>query len=132
MKLDLSNEIDRKRAGSYLAKLIEKQARIEIKKFIPKRTIQQNKYFHMACSILSDYSGYTVDEMKIIIKDQLEFMTYTKHGHRFYISSADLDKIAFIALVDYVRDFGEQHGCYIPTPAEYLESQFEIERELKI
>jgi len=132
MKLDLSNDIDRKRAESYLAKLIEKQERIEIKKFVSKRTVQQNKYFHVACSILSDYSGYTVDEMKIIIKDQLEFMNYTKHEHKFYVSSADLDRIEFIALVDYTRNFGDQHGCYIPTPKEYLENQFIVEKELKI
>ncbi len=132
MKLDLSNQIDQKRAESYLAKLIEKQARIEIKKFYAKRTLSQNAYFHVACTILSDYSGYTVDEMKIIIKDQLEFMTYTKHGHKFYVSSADLDKIKFMALVDYTRDFGDQNGCYIMTPEDWLENQFIIEKELKI
>ena len=91
MKLNLSNSIDRNKAETYLKKLVEKGAKIELKEFKPKRSLSQNNYFHVCCAILSDFSGYTIDEMKIIIKDQLEFMNYTKNGHKFYRSTADRD-----------------------------------------
>lgn len=132
MKYDLSQEADKKMAISYFKKLLDSGARIELKKFHSQRTLRQNNYFHAACKMLSDYSGYTIDETKIIIKEQLEFMTYEKGGHRFYRSSADLDKIEFADLVDFTRDFGDQHGCYIPTSDEYMESQFEIEKQYNI
>jgi len=129
MKLNLSNNIDRNKAETYLKKLIEKKAKIELKEFKPSRSNQANKYFHVCCAILSDYSGYTIDEIKIIIKDQLEFMTYTKNGHKFYRSSANLDTDEFTLLVDFTRSFGEDHGQYIPTPEEYYDNQFDIEKQ---
>ena len=132
MKFDLQNDMDYKKAITYLKKLFERKDKIEIKKFQNKRTNLQNRYFHVACTILSDYSGYTVDEMKLIIKDKLEFMNYDKGGHHFYRSTADLNKELFIILVDYTRGFGQDQGCYIPTPQEYYESQFDTEKELKI
>ena len=57
MKLDLSREYDINRGKTYLAKLIKSGARIELKKYQERRSIQQNSYFHVACKILSDYSG---------------------------------------------------------------------------
>ena len=132
MKYDLINDSEKDQARKYFDKLCESEAKIEIRKFHGKRTLSQNSYFHVACTILSDYSGYTVPEMKIIIKDQLDFMSYDKGGHHFYVSSANLDKMQFIELVDFVRAFGESNDCYIPTPEEYLQSQFEIEKQLNI
>ena len=132
MKFDLSNDMDYKRVVTYLKKLFERKDRIEIKKFQEKRTNLQNRYFHVACGILSDWSGYTIDEMKIIIKTNLTFMTYRKGGHTFFVSTADLDKEEFILLVDYTRGFAQDQGCYIPTPEEYQQAQFETEKELNI
>ena len=132
MKFDLSDDMDYKKAVTYFSKMLRTGNKIEIKKFQDKRTNLQNRYFHVACTILSDYSGYTPEEMKIILKDRLEFMFYWKGKHKFYRSSADLNKLEFITLVDYTRGFGQDNGCYIPTPEEYYESQFATEKELKI
>lgn len=132
MKFDLSISPDRNKAKQYFDKLIEQKSKIELKKFSVSRSNQQNKYFHAACGILSDYSGYTIEEIKIIIKDQLEFMTYEKNGHRFYVSTADLNKDQFGDLVDFVISFGDSHGCHIMTPDEFYDNQFAIEKELKI
>lgn len=129
MKLNLSNSIDRNKAETYFKKLVDKGAKIELKEFNPKRSLSQNNYFHVCCAILSDFSGYTIDEMKIIIKDQLEFMNYTKNGHKFYRSSADLNTDEFTLLVDFTRSFGQNHGQYIPTPDEYYDNQFDVERQ---
>jgi len=130
MKLDLSIEYDCKKAIEYFGSLLKDASKIELKKCAERRSINQNSYFHVACKILGDYAGYTVPETKIIIKDQLEFMTYTKNNHRFYRSTSDLTKEEFTELIEYVRSFGDQHGCYIPTSEEYITNHFEIEREL--
>ena len=126
MKYDLSKEFERNKALTYMTSLIAKDAKIELKEFKPKRTLPQNSYFHACCKLLSEYSGYTIPETKIIIKDQLEFMHYQKGGHKFYRSSADLDKMEFIELIEFTRSFGDQHGVYIPTSEEYLLHQFEL------
>ena len=59
-------------------------------------------------------------------------MTYEKNGHKFLRSTTDLDTKAFANLMDFTRSFGENHGCYIMTPEEYLEYQFQIEREFNL
>lgn len=128
MKLDLTKSIDIGRAKTYLETLIKKGSKIELKQYRPKRTNRQNAYFHVCCGLLSDYSGYTIDEVKKIIKDQLEFMKYEKGGHIFYRSSSDLDTLEFTKLVDHTRSFGEDHGCYIPTPEQYYETPFDVEK----
>lgn len=129
MKFDLSSNYDRFKAEEYFKKLLDKGEKIELKKFVGSRTNLQNRYFHVCCKILGDYAGYTVDETKVIIKDQLDFMTYNKGTHRFYRSTSELDKEEFTALIDYVRSFADQHGCNIPTPEEYYEYQFEINKQ---
>lgn len=131
MKLDLSKDFDINKARTRLESLISKGSKIELREVTKPRTRDQNAYFHVCMAILGDYAGYTIDEMKIIIKDQLEFMTYEKNGHRFYVSTADLDKELFTKLIDFTRSFGENHGCYIPTPDQYYHDKFYYDKELQ-
>ena len=131
MKYDLSKPFDINKAKSRFQKLVEKRAKIEIKEYKALRSLSQNSYWHLACGILGDYAGYTIDEMKIILKDQLDFMTYEKNGHKFYKSSAELDTAEFTKLVDFTRAFGDQHGCYIPTPDEMTTQRFEVEQSIQ-
>ena len=130
MKLDLSIDFDRKKAKTYFDKLMEEGARIEIKKHHNSRTLNQNSYLHACLKILCDYSGYAISEMKQILYGQIPFMSYSKGGHTFYNSSADLDKQQFADLIEWVREFGNSQGVYIPTSEEYLQSEFEIEKDL--
>lgn len=129
MNFDLTINYDRFKAEEYFKKLMDKGEKIELKKFVGSRTNLQNRYFHVCCKILGDYAGYTVDEIKVIIKEQLDFMKYTKGKHTFLRSTAELDKDEFIALIDYIRSFADQYGCTIPTSEEFNEYQFEIEKQ---
>jgi len=128
MKLNLSDTVEQTKAREYFQKLIAEGAQIELKKFKPSRSNQQNRYFHLCCTLLSDYSGYTTDEVKMIIKNQLEFMSYLKGKHKFYKSSAELNTEEFTLLIDFTREFAHQHGVNIPTPEEYFNNQFEIDK----
>lgn len=132
MKLDLSIAFDRNKATVYFNKLLSNQEKIELKKHQPRRSKNQNAYWHVACTILSEETGYTVDEIKTIIKDQLEFMTYTKNCRRFYRSSLDLNTIEFANLIEFTKSFAESNGYYIPTPDEYYDHQFDVEKQLQL
>jgi hypothetical protein len=130
LKLDLSKSFDKKKAQTYLDKLIEKQSKIELKEYKEARSNRQNRYFHVICTILADDLGYTVDEMKIEIKRNLEWMMYIKNGKKFLKSSKELDTKEFTDLIDYTRSIGEENGCYLPTPDEYYGNTFEFEKLL--
>ena len=130
MKLDLSKSFDQKKAQTYLGKLIEKQSKIELKEYKEPRSNRQNRYFHAICAILGNDLGYTVDEMKIVIKRNLEWMIYQKNGVTFLRSSADLDTKEFTDLIDFTRSIGEENGCYLPTPDEFYGNMFDYEKLL--
>ena len=130
MKLDLSNKLDCNRAKQYLDKLIEKKSKAELKEFRPQRTNQQNRYFHACCAVFGDYTGYSVEEVKVIIKREFgRFMVYEKNGDKFLTSTSDLDKMQFIEFMDFFRNLASEQGCYLMTPEEFYEQQFEIEKQ---
>ena len=41
-----------------------------------------------------------------------------------------LDTKQLTDFIDWVRTFAGMHGCYIPTPDEYIQNQFDIDREI--
>ena len=126
MKYDTSKEADKARA--YLEKLIAKQARVEVKEFRDARTLNQNSYFHLCCQILASDTGYTTEEIKQIIKDELEFMKYKKGDRYFLRSTADLNKDEFTVLIEVLLNFALEHGFNLPSPDEYLNNQFTIQK----
>ena len=129
MKFDLSIDYDLKKLEKRLEFLKGKQARIELNEFKPRRTSSQNRYFHSVCGLLGNELGYTIEEMKVVIKDELDFMQYEKGGKKFRKSTADLDTVEFAKLIDYVIKLGDDHGVRIPTPDEYRAHQWEVEKE---
>lgn len=131
MKLDLGKSFDQNRARKRLEHLIGKGAKIELTEYVPKRTNQQNRYLHCCFNILADSTGYTPQEIKSIVKDEVEFMTYEKGGHKFHRSTADLDKEQFGILIDKVREIADMAGCAIPTPEQFRDNQFEVEKEFE-
>jgi hypothetical protein len=131
LKLDLSNHLDQNKACTYFERLLREGKKIELKEFAPARTSLQNRYFHAICTILGNDLGYTVDEMKIVIKRHLEWMQYKVNGQTFLRSSSSLDTIEFTDLIDFTRSTGQDNGCYLPTPDEYYQNTFEIEKLIK-
>jgi hypothetical protein len=132
MLLNLSNEIDKKKAESYLEKLMEDGSKIELKKVQEKRSINQNSYLHVCAAMICQESGYTIEECKIELKRQFgKFFIYEKNGHKFLLSSRDLDTVQMTEWIDWIRQMAiDTLGIYIPTPEEYLQHQFELDRQL--
>jgi hypothetical protein len=133
MLLDLSNSYDQNKAKAYLAKLIEKGEKVEIRKVQKQRTIRQNAYLHCCLAMFSNETGYTIDESKELFSHQLpDILRYTKNGVNFRKSTAELDTKEMTVLIDKIREMAlDQLGLYIPSSNEYLINKFQIDRELE-
>ena len=130
MKFDLSQGEDCVRAEDYFNKLLGQNARIEIKKHSGVKSARQNRYLYACFKVLSDYSGYTVEEIKQILKTTSSVMVIEKGGHRFLRSISELDSKEMTTFIDEVRSFGLDHDCYIFSPDEFYQNQFNIEKQL--
>lgn len=131
MKLDLSKSFDRNKAEVYLKKLTEKGAKAEIKEFIQKRNLSQNSYLHVCFASIAKETEYRIDEAKIVLKREYG-LVYEKNGQKFLRSTATLDKLEISDFIDWLREFSlTQLGTYIPTSEEYIQHQFEIEKDLE-
>jgi len=132
MKLDLSKNTDVKRATDYLQKLISDKCKIELSKVQEKRTQQQNKYVHVLFCLFGIHTGYSKDEAKTIVKRSCSFMKYEKKGVLFLRSTADLNTKEMTDFIDWFRNWSSNaHGCYLPSPEEYDQNAFEIDRQIE-
>ena len=131
MIYDLSDSYSAKQAKAYFDSLLKAGADIELKKRQQPKTVSQNAYLHVAFSILAISLGYSLDEIKTLIKRQIDFMIYEKNNTKFLRSVATLDKTEIGNLIDRVRAFGVEQGIYIPTPEEYLQSKTTIDIEIE-
>jgi hypothetical protein len=75
--------------------------------------------------------GYSLHEVKTLLKREYgEGMFYTKNGQKFLKSTSDLDSLEMTHFIDWLRAFSmDQFGCYIPTSEEYLENQFQLQKQ---
>jgi hypothetical protein len=134
VKLDLSIDYDLERFKAYSEKLIKKQAKTELKEIKAKRSISQNSYFHLCVSFFCNHAGYSLTEGKTILKRAFgKFMVYELNGNKFLTSSANIDTLQLTEFIDWIRNIAcfENLGVYVPTPEEYIENQYQIDRELQ-
>lgn len=134
MKLDLSIGYDLGRFKAYSDKLIKKGAKTELKEIRAKRSINQNAYFHLCISFFCNEAGYSLIEGKTILKRTFgKFMVYENKGNKFLTSSANIDTEQMTEFIDWIRNIAcmENLGVYVPTPEEYIQNQYHIDRELQ-
>jgi hypothetical protein len=133
MILDLSLEFDLKKFNSYCDKLITNKSKVNIKKVQNKMTISQNSYLHVCICFFCLETGYTKEEGKIVLKREFgSFMVYEKQGRKFLRSSSDLDTLEVTEFIEWIRNLCyENFDCYVPTPQEYIQNQFEINKQLQ-
>ena len=132
MKYSLSNQHELRLFKDKVNQLIEKLADVELKIVRKQRTIRQNSYLHVCITLFAIHFGYTIDEAKTLLKRKCGFMTYEKNGTKFLRSTAKLDTLEMIQLIDFIRTFASIEGCYIPTSEEYLENKFFIDNEIEL
>ena len=95
--------------------------------FKVKRSLQQNKYLHKIFSLMADHTGYSLSEIKTLMKHEFGFyeeVTNKKTGEVLinYLSTADLSKKEFADFTEKVVMFANKHGLNILSPEEFYET----------
>lgn len=132
MKYNLSTPEEVEQVKQYLQKLIEKEAKIELKEVRPQRSLNQNNYLYLILSMYAIETGYNVEEIKLLLKNDMAYlMTYQKNGLTFPRSTASLDSKEMTDFIEFTRNHAGLNGIYLPDPEEYSQSRFEYEREVE-
>jgi len=131
MIYDLSNNIDKNKASFKLDELIKSSKVIELTEKRKKRTISQNSYLHVAISLLAIDTGYTLEEIKTVLKRECIFMRYKKESNVFLKRTRDLDTKELTDFIEFIIDYAGKLGIYIPSSEEYLINQIEINKEIQ-
>lgn len=135
--LKFPNEV--KAAYAYLENLEEHQARVEITKKSPIRSLAQNRYCYLCLGFFATEFGYTIDEIKhdifkkkvnpeIFIRKRInkrgEEITYVR-------STAELTTAEMNTALERFRNYSAMEcQFYIPAPNETQFLEF-VEREIE-
>ena len=130
MKYDLSNSLDQSKAKVYFDKLILKNDKIELKAIKGSRSISINSYLHVCITLFAIEFGYTLAEAKTLLKRECEFMIYEKNGLKFLVETSKQNNEECSKFVEWIRNYANQQGLYIPDANEYKENKFTIDREI--
>lgn len=120
MIYNLSQENHKEAAIRRLENLISRKARVEIKHKRVNRTLRQNRYFHLLCGYFGINFGYTIEEVKMIIKTEVcpHLGVYIKNGRKFIISSADWNTKQMTEVIDMFKDYSATKDLPLPEANE--------------
>lgn len=101
---------------------------------ISEKTNPQNRYFHLCCKLIGEHFGYTMPDMKHLLKEHFELykeFPNKKTGEikRRYLSIAELTKKEMTELIDNVYNFAMSYNIHILTPEEYFLKIKSLENE---
>ena len=130
MKLNLSIQADANKAETYFAKLLKDGAKIELKKIAPPRSINQNSYVHCLFTLWGAEYGFSLDEAKQVVKEQLGYI-YTKSFNQFLVKTSTMTTKELSEFVDKFRNWSASEGLYLPTAEEYLTRHFDYSKEIE-
>jgi len=132
MKYDLNNEYDINKFNLRCKTLLDKKCKVELKEFKGKRTVKQNSYLHVILNLFAVETGYTLEEIKQIMKSYcVNIFEYKKNEQIFYKSTSDLSTEEMQKFIEVIRDTAAASGIYLPTSQEYLINQFEILKQIE-
>ena len=117
---------DRKSFDEYLRQFEGKDVEILVKRKKAKRSLDQNAFFHAWVVLLADYTGYTKEETKEILKNQFLSVEKVnkKTGSIFQCTRAtsSLNKIEFADFCTDIQHWAEsEFGIRLPLPDENWE-----------
>lgn len=121
-KLNLRN---RKQLAEELKQFEGKDVEITIDRKRSKRSDNQNRYWWMCMTLLSEHFGYSKNEMHEIAKYMFlkAEKVDEKSGEIFeYLrSSTELTKTEFASMTDNLIRWAAEHGVVLPLPNEQIE-----------
>lgn len=128
---DLSKKADLETVRFKLNKYHSEGKVIELKLKTKKKTINQIKYVHVIINLFGIEFGYKREEAKTLLKREFgHFMIYQKGKDKFLLSLADITKDQMQVWIEWIINYSAGNGLYIPSSEEYLENQFNIERQI--
>lgn len=97
---------------------------LEINKSKNIRSLNQNKfYWSVVLTVLSDYFGYTPEEVHQICASM--FLRYENNGKEFTKSTTKLSTIEFENYIESIRIWAHtDHGVHVPIPNEVTEEMY--------
>ena len=120
MKYDLSKPTDLISVQVRLNKLKADGCVVELKKVMPLRSNQMNKYLHVCISLTAIEMGYSLDECKTHLKRKSSFMTYERNGEKFLRHSSKMQTDELGKWIEFIRNYAMINlGLYIPDADEY-------------
>jgi effector-binding domain-containing protein len=115
VRFNLAIQVELDRANEQLRKLAAKEVVVDIKEVRKRRSIPQNSYYHLLVSYWGSQNGYSIEETKQLLKhEQLDLYGYTREGHTFFRSSADLSKEEMQQSIDRFIEYAESNGTDMP------------------
>ncbi|HNC13938.1 MAG TPA: hypothetical protein PLF59_19310, partial [Cyclobacteriaceae bacterium] len=103
-----------------------KSIEITVRRKKKHRSVQQNRYYWLVVTILSDYTGFTKDEMHSILRSK--FLRAEKVNedtgvvYEYVKSTTELTTVEYEDYLDDVRRFAAQEfNMTVPMPNEQIE-----------
>lgn len=136
MKLEYYSEVKnghlsksvRNKIASELLQFEGKRVEIRIEKLKSKRSIQQNRYWWLAMTILGNELGYSKEEthelMKFKFLKRERVIEKTGEILEYIESTTTLSKSDFADMVTDMVRWAASMGIIIPLPGEQLETDF--------
>ncbi len=125
-------------ALNLLNKAKEQGFEIDLKKYVPKRSDKQNRYYHFICSYFAHQYHCTEYEaenvyMKQIAARRVFLAELTDHNGRkveYFKSSADLDRSEMSYAINNFIAFAESNGIPIPYESDEVSIRY-CERQIE-
>lgn len=86
------------------------------------KTSQQNKYLHAVIGELAEEYGYSLNEMKHLLKWKLGYCDYIEDV-AIYPSIADMSKEEVNEFLEKIIHWAASEGIVIQSPEEYFSNQ---------
>lgn len=138
MKLELSKSQDRNKAVTYLDKLLEKKANIELREVKGQRSLRTNSYLHAILTLYAGNFGEHLHYVKeYVFKQECNLEIFqrvrvdedTGEIQTWLRSTSDLDQNEMNTAIERFRNTSSQRGVYLASGDEYLREKFWIEKE---
>jgi len=118
----------RKKIAEELKQFEGKRVQVRIEKLKSKRSIQQNRYWWLAMTILGNELGYSKEEthqlMKFKFLKRERVVEKTGEILEYIESTTTLSKSDFADMVSEMVRWAANMGIIIPLPGEQLETDF--------
>ena len=121
------NEQTKAVAISYIQKLQEgKQYNISISLKREKRSIQQNRLYHLWLNCISSETGNEVEDLHDYFKDRFLSRKVEIFGDEYNTgtSTTKLNTAEFTVFLDKVQQFAANEGIILPNPEDLYFEQF--------